>query len=341
MSGLLVWSAHAGGKGRGRSIEFSVPKSDEVSTNLHQMTTKKDGLKQLEEDLYQPLQSLGPRSSLEGVAAPLPRVPAGPMIQSKRVKELLERKKNWVFMSPEDMLSTPTIESILKAPKIGPDGQEKRELPALERYYQRLSIKRGGMTDPMQSRSGDAFGTPGRSKPGKERTPSEDWDLPTGVRENAQQLGKLFEPGGSDSPFAENPAHGSLSDTFGLANNTPSKLQVQEHRRSMDEYRTVVDSSWRPAAVASPGNPLPLFGRDVASPTRKSAAGLPNPVNSAPRTALDIQRDIADPRLGPRALPDVNALALGQTRPTAVSPNIEPRRAVPVAPTFAAPKRSF
>ncbi len=33
---------------RGRSIEFSAPKSDELSTNLHQLTSKKDSLKQLE-----------------------------------------------------------------------------------------------------------------------------------------------------------------------------------------------------------------------------------------------------------------------------------------------------
>ena len=58
MSGLLVCSAQTGGKERGRPIEFSEPRSDEVTTNLHQLTSKKDGLKQLEEDLYQPLQSV-------------------------------------------------------------------------------------------------------------------------------------------------------------------------------------------------------------------------------------------------------------------------------------------
>ena len=75
MSGLLVCSAQAGGKERGRPIEFSEPKSDEVTTNLHQLTSKKDGLKQLEEDLYKPLQSFAPKSSLDGVAAPPPQAP--------------------------------------------------------------------------------------------------------------------------------------------------------------------------------------------------------------------------------------------------------------------------
>ena len=69
MSGLLLCSALAGEKQRGRSIEFSQSKSDEVTTNLHQLTSKKDSLKQLEEDLYAPLQMFAPKSSLEGVVA--------------------------------------------------------------------------------------------------------------------------------------------------------------------------------------------------------------------------------------------------------------------------------
>ena len=42
-------------------------------TNLHQLTIKKDGLKEMEEGLYRPLPSSTSQSSLDGVAAPLPR----------------------------------------------------------------------------------------------------------------------------------------------------------------------------------------------------------------------------------------------------------------------------
>src|SRR5512147_1595955 len=103
VTGLLVSSAYAADRQRGRPIEFSAPKSDEVTTNLHQLTSKKDGLKQLEEDLYKPLRSFTPKSSLEGVVAPPARPPSPPVIQNKRVKELLERRKNWVFMTPKDL----------------------------------------------------------------------------------------------------------------------------------------------------------------------------------------------------------------------------------------------
>jgi hypothetical protein len=340
-SGLLVCSAQAGGKERGRPIEFSVPRSDEVTTNLHQLTSKKDGLQQLEEDLYKPLQSFGPSSSLDGVAVPPPRAPAAPTIQSKRVKELLERRKNWVFMSPEDMLAMPTVEDVLKTPQFGPDGQEKKELPALERYYHRLATKRLGMDDPMQSKNEDLFGTPSKSKPRDDRAPHEDSDLPSGVRESAQELSRLFEPGSSDSPFAQPATHRNLADTFGLGNNVLSKEQLQEHKKFMDDYHSIVDPSWHPPAVDGPGNPSSIFAADAASPAGKPAVGLPSSLSPTPRTALDVQMDVVNPQLGPSALPDVNAQALGQTRSLPALPNVEPTRVAPVAPTFTAPKRSF
>src|SRR6266545_4157719 len=55
---------------RARSIEFSAPKNDSGSTNLNQLGSKKNSLKELEEDLFGPLQSLQPRGSLDGVIAP-------------------------------------------------------------------------------------------------------------------------------------------------------------------------------------------------------------------------------------------------------------------------------
>src|SRR5574340_1635244 len=83
LGGLLTCNTQAGGKERGRSIEFSESRSQEVTTNLNQLSSKKDRLKQLEEDFYGPLQSFAPRSSLEGVTAPPPRPAMRPAVPSK------------------------------------------------------------------------------------------------------------------------------------------------------------------------------------------------------------------------------------------------------------------
>ena len=320
MGGLLVCSAQAGGKERGRPIEFSEPRSDEVTTNLHQLTSKKDGLRQLEEDLYKPLQSFTPKSSLEGVVAPPPRPPAAPVIQSKRAKELLERRKNWVFMSPEDLLAGPTVEEILKSPQI------RRRWPGEEGAAATGAVLPApchqaalGQTT-RQSKDDDLFGTPGKSNSRDELAAHDDSNLPSGLRESAQALKQLSESDSGDNPFRPRLRRTAAFPTLSAsANNTPSKEQMLEHKKFMDEYHSLVDPGWHPPAVATPGQSA-HFRRRCGSPAGKPAAGLPSSPSPAPRTGLDAQMDIINPLLGPAGLPDVNAQALGQTRPAPALP---------------------
>jgi hypothetical protein len=341
LSGVLVGKAQTGRKERGRPIEFSLPKSDEVTTNLHQLTNKKDSLRELEEDLYKPLQSFSPKSSLEGVTVPPPRTPSTSPIQSKRVKELLERRKNWVFMSPEDLVDAPTVEDVLKTPQIGPEGQEKKQLPTFERYYDRLSNRRVEPDNPLKPKNEDLFGTPSKSNARDERIPQEDSIIPTGVRDSMQTLNKMVESDRNDGRFLRAATHGDLSDPFGLGNQTMSKEQTQEHKKLMDEYRSVVDPSWHPPAVATPENLLTTLAADATSSAGKPAMSLPNSLSPAAPSVLEEQLNVTRPQLGPAALPDVNSRALGQTRPTLVLPTSDPTRVPPPAPTFAVPKRTF
>lgn len=340
-SGLLVCDAWGGGKERGRPIEFSLPRSDEATTNVYQLTTKKDSLMRLEEDLYKPLESLSPKSSLDGVTVPPESAPSTPPIQSKRLKELLERRKNWVFMSPEDLMGAPTVEEVLKSPQFGPDGREKQELAAFERYYQRLGSKPVRAEDPLQSKSEDLFGTPAKSNARDERAPQDDPNLPRAVREDAKDLTRIVETSSSDDSFARATVHGNLHDIFGLGNNAPSKEQVQEHKKLMDDYNSILDKSWHPPAIATPQNLFSVMAADAAAPASVPAVGLPSSLSPAPQTALDVQMDVISPRLGPAGLPDVNAQALGQTRPTSELPTAVPTRVAPPTPNFAAPRRAF
>jgi hypothetical protein len=339
-TGLLVCSTQAAGRPRGRAIEFSAPRSDEVTTNLHQLTNKKDGLRQLEEDLYKPLQTFTPKSSLEGVVAPSARPPSPSAIQNKRVKELLERRKNWVFMTPEDLLGGPTVDEILKTPQYGADGQQKKELPSFERYYQSLGAKRPAANKPSQAGDDELFGSPRKSHPQDNADSHDDSNLPSGLRESAEALNKLFEPGASDSPFARSASHSRLSDAFGIETTALSKEQLREHKKFMEEYRSLVDPGWRSPAVAIPGDPLAVVA-SMGPPPGNAPAGLPSATSPAPRKGLDAQADVINPQLGPPGLPDVNARALGQTRPASAFTKVESARVIPVAPTFAAPKRSF
>jgi hypothetical protein len=234
----------------------------------------------------------------------------------------------------------PTVDEILKSPHYGADGQEKKELPTFERYYQRLAAKKAAANNPLQAKDEDLFGPARKSNPQDERGMHEDSDLPGGLRESADTLNKLFDPGISDSPFAQVPTHSRFSDTFSLGTHALSKEQTLEHQKFMDEYRAVVDPSWHPPTIATPGNPFAGVA-DTAPPAWKPTAGLPSSPSLAQHKGLEAQADVVNPLLGPASLPDVNARALGQSRPAPALPAVEQPRVTPVPPPFTAPTRSF
>jgi hypothetical protein len=342
VSGLLVCNAQTGGKERTRPIEFSRPRSDQGTTNLQQLMGKPDSLQQLEDESYRPLQPFAPQSSLDGVVAPRTRPPATPAIQNKRVKELLERRKNWVFSSPEDLLMSPTVEDILKKPVLGLDGKEQKELPAYERYFERLTSKRSApeVNSLVPYKSDELFGSPSRANPREELAVQEDANLPSGVKERAEALKKLLDAGGGDRLFGQGAAHGTIADTFGLANNTPSKEQMQDHKKFLDDYRSVLDRTWHPPTIPLPGD-APAFLADTAAPAMRPSPGLPSVARPALSHETEAQPDVRNIVLGPPELPNVSAQALGQTRPMPVLPAVETKRVTPITPSFNAPKRAF
>jgi hypothetical protein len=339
LASLLVCSAQTT-RERGWPIEFSTPKRPGATNNLNALTSKKDDLKQLEDEFYQTLQSSPPQTSLDGVAARPTRPSAGSMMQNKRVKELMERRKSWVFSSPEDLMATPSAEEALKDPRYSPDGQDQKEMTTIERYYRDMTAKRSGAKNPTQSKDDDLFGTFTKPNPRDEVAPEEDANLPRSVKERVEALSKQSEPGDNNNPFVQSAPHGNLLDTFGLAVKPLSKEQIQEHKKFMDAHHAILDSSWHPPATDSSGRSSAVIidaMRTGWKPTESpSSASSP-----APHKGLETELDVVDPVLGPPGLPDVNAKALGQLRPTLALPKIESTRSAPVAPSFTPPTRSF
>jgi hypothetical protein len=335
---LLPCDAQTRRRSRGRSIEFSVPRGDEDTNSLQQMTIKKNGLKELGDDLYKTLPNFTPQSSLDGVSAPLPPNATPSATQSKRLKELLERRRNWVFMSPEDLLAVPSLEEILNASEFGADGRPKKQAPTLEQYYDRIVTKRSTAFRTDQWKDDELFGSKKKSGSRDETAEQDDSDLPSSVKDSAQALKRLFEPDAVGEASAQGVTSGRFADPFGRSDNTLTKEQVLAHRKLMDEYRSVVDSSWQPPAALSSFDKawsLPVATQPMKSPS----AGLSSLPTTAPHTGLDAQMDVLNPNLGPQGLPDINARALGQKRPPLPPPPAEAPKVV--APTFAVPKRAF
>jgi hypothetical protein len=251
---------------------------------------------------------------------------------------LLERRKNWEFMSPEDLMAGPTLEEVLKVPEYDAEGQHKQQLQPMERYYQRLSAKRPGGKSINQSKDDDLFGSSRKTNPRDQLAWRDDSNLPSGLKERAEALKQLSESDTAGDPFAQGATRGGFSDIFGLGDNTLSKEQMLDHKKLMNEYHSIVDPSWRPPAVANTANPA-VGLTEAAQPRRNAPAGLAGSSSPAPRKGLEAQWDVLYPILGPAGLPDVNAQALGQSRPAPPAPSVESPKVV--APTFTAPKRAF
>jgi hypothetical protein len=338
--GLLACTAQGAGKKRGRPIEFSAPNSDEVTTNLHQLTSRKDSLKELEEDLYKSMQTFAPKSSLDGVAAPPSRLPAGPVIPNKRVKELLERRKNWVFANPTDLMSEPTANELLKIPEYGPDGQEKKTPSLMEQYYEQLAAKRRGRTGTSQHKDDDLSGTPNPANPREDLAEHDDSALPVGLRQSEQELRRVVESNSGDGGTGPTAARNSFSDIFGLGDPSSLREKTLEHKKYMDEFQRILD--FQPTPVSGADSAQALGGSwDAARGSANLGSGLEGYWGSSRRDGFDTQLGAINPTLTPSGPLDVNAQVLGQSSSTpTVSKTDVPKAAVP-APTFTAPKRAF
>jgi hypothetical protein len=339
ISGLWVYPAVGGGKERGKSIEFSAPRSEEVTTNLHQFTSKKDSLKALEEDLYKSLRTFSPKSSLEGVAAEPAPTPSGPVIPNKRVKELLERRKNWAFVNPKDLMNGPSMDEIFKLPEYGPDGQEKQSQSLVGQYYQQLGAKRGNEPGSGQRKDEGGYGFSPKGNARDNAGAHEELNLPPGIRDSEQALKKVLESDSSTGPATPTTTRSSFSDIFGLSNPSTSRDKDLEHKKQMDEFRRILDPVGQAAANANPAK-SPGGITEAARATAQPGSGL-GAWTLGKREGFDTQLGTINPVLTPSGPPDVNAQALGQSSLTPVVPKTEPVKTSPSAPTFAAPRRAF
>jgi len=323
-------TVQAGSKQRGKTVEFSNPKGDEGTNNLNQLTSKKDSLRQLEEDLSKPVRSFSDESSLDAVAPP-PARPYAPIIPSKRLKEQMDRRKNLYLLTPEDLVHPPTLQEMLKVPEYGPDGREKQSKSALELYYERQDAKHGAAlkTHRLQG-DGKASDTTDGSRSQEAATAAEDQTLPSGLDEKDQALRKLFDSDHSENPFAPAaPKAGSFSDIFGLGQVTSTKEQVLEHKKYMQEFSTILDDTSR--GIPANAEPLKPSGGSMDQ-SHKLANPFGVSDNALPGSGA---LGFINPLLSPTGPPDVTAQALGQS---ALAPKPEVPKGL-AAPTFSAPRR--
>jgi hypothetical protein len=310
-----------------------------VTTNSSSFKPKQNGLKQLEQDLFRPFETLTPKGSLDGAfvpSMPAPQ-PASPSLQSKRAKELLERRRDWVFETPDEILAAPSGDDKMNQRDQEKESDDKLKLSPLERFYERLYSKEkkgpqkaNKRDEPSDSRkSGILY---------DDSEADDDTDLPLGIRETQREMKKLLAPKDRKENSALEPRN-AFSDMFGLGKNTRSREEIEMQKERMDRYRELVGL---PVTPRLESDPLKQF-RDMVGtsprspglfPTMDTMGGLP-------------QQNIFGTQSGSAAVtPNTSLLPQGANIHTTPSlapalPKIEPPKTLPPPVTFGAPRRAF
>ena len=283
-------AAGAAEKPRGSSIEFSDSASS-VSTNLNQLGRKADSLKQLEQDLFKPFKVFSPKSSLDGVSLPPPRVVTSPAIQNKRVKELIERRKNWIFMSPEDFAPGTTAAEIFKLPEYDESGQEKEKESKLDRFYRNMDRESG---DEGENPDDEIFPLRKKKKPHEEFSSTDEEEEENAplkaLRDSEKSLKTMFDQG-KGAQYARSAyypqsfagpvrvwqsEHGGLQRIFRSAKSAYGGIQAIARLKFASGFRTGLSQLvwvWQSAKCRHPAEliPGPYRQRPVRTDGRSNA----------------------------------------------------------------------
>ncbi len=334
LGSVLPLVGQAGDAPRGRPVEFSAPRSSEGATNLNQVTDSATRLRQFEQELFKPTVSLSPNGSLGGVPAPVVP-PTVRVVPSRQDQEQADRRKNWVFTNPEDLMAVPNVQALSKSPDSDKQQAENLKLSALEQYFlgtlnQQKKPNHKSSKDVFQDSVGEDL----------EDLNATDKNLPESVRESEAQLRKLLKPANGMAGSAGSPQSAVAANIANEKNSLLYANPADAHKALMEEYRQMlglpagnpsVKEMYKQllAGPESPSKPLPTTLPEL---TANSSAAKPD--------NLDVQFGAVP---GIPTLPDPN-YNKALTVPTAPSTAVKLEKPVPVnltppVPTFTAPKR--
>jgi len=322
---MTLNAAPANGRPAGRSIEFSGADNPVVSTNFHQAEKRADTLKQVEQDLRAPLDIFSFANPGNALDAPIQRYTPRPL--SKQALQQMERNKNWILMTPEELLLGSSGEEALKPS--GSGAEERAKQARLQEYYLRRSgLRPGAQGGPWRDSEGAAWG----AQLAKEGS-AEDAAMPANIRASEKALLKAVTSGLDDESSSLSHAHSGFSDIFhmGGEKSPAEERSMLQHKANMQEYRRVI------------GAPLDQTASDFRSAHRIDA---PAPGATDFVTARANQPDRLSPAYGtlPPLAPGPAQKTFGSTSLLPTTPFItdqHPTDTAPPKPTFLAPKRPF
>ncbi len=339
VSSLLVCPATAQEAVETLKLERSEPGLAQVSSNLANQATVKRQKSRVLQEIDRPMKGFSLNNSLDGAPAPpIPYQPNRQVIPNKRQQEIMERRKEWIFMRPEDFTAAPTPEEMMNMPEYGPDGQEKKKLTPLERFFEDFGQKG---KNSKASKESDTFGlkTGAANASGFGGQNDEDKSLPEGVRESAKKLRGLLGTavlGGDTAPGGSAPGHTVLSDIFGLGSDTElTPGQIHDHQEYLKQYQNLLNGP-------PPANASSLSGLAPSPATPAPAGILGNTYGNLRSPGYDPTIGTVSPTYVPSVPSDLNSRVLTQWNPMQnYSAPESPKPAPAFTPIIDFPRRKF
>ena len=325
-----------------RDIELSETNSAEILTNLNQLSSKKEGVSQLEDQLrtlnqFTP-KNLQPRFSVPYVS---PRV-----VPSKTMQELLDRQKFW-GMTPEELgVGAGGSDKSDPFSAFSRDSFEaKKSSSSLQQFYDALNRSENAGQNTPRSSDKNLLGPKSKDF---ESSPDSDFvddsDLPAGVRDKAKRLQDFLNknPGSMFNTVKPRP---TFDKFLGFTEPNPAADAVRGPKSSMetfmDQFKKVLDSQTAgvrvdptvsalvapSAGAAQPATPYPSLDSLPSSPHHEVTQTTPGTINSVPN---------------PSTMQDLNAATLNAWNPMYSPPKLElPKVTPPSPPNLQFPRRKF
>jgi hypothetical protein len=329
---------------RATPIIFSAPKSDSVSSNLNQLGTKSYPLTDLESGLTKPFEIFeGGRSSDSFRAPTMKFAPPAPVLNSKKLKDLMEKHAEQSYLLSEDKEGGLMGEDLLKSDDpFSPTG--KKLETRLDRYYDRIDRTRSAATN--QTRGSDLFGNKHDENEkdqkddlnGKSSSGLFDGELSASAR-SLKQMSNSSPEGGRLTSEKLKPRN--LGDIFGLnpVEASQSEKHTLEKESRLDEFKRLMDGSgYVPRNDFNAATPPSVSAPFQSSKPVTSLSTPPlAPTQPAPRDTFANTAGLIGAPGKPSNLPDY---AMG-TPSLTPAPLVQQPQPQPPKPEFKIPKRRF
>ena len=320
-----IFSAQAqrAGLGPGQSILFSSPDSDTVFSNMPSLSPKPPE----SPDFGNTLRAPSPFSfSGSAVDTPLPAgAPVVSPAETLRMQDLLDRRKNWMLLTPAEILGATTPEKILGIQAHDAAGRPKN-LTALERYNERQN------QTPPANTNANAFPTWNFS----DKQPDTLNFIAGGLGSSNNLANPLLNPAPDNQTFDGQNGNNSWSKLFGSP--SPSPVVTLEQQMNMERFRQLLKpGSSSTAAAATPS----LSGIKISLPQTALSSGLgQSALTPIGASFTPLNSGIGKPAEMPK-LPSIWSLSLTSPPSAAAWAPQPPPWLSPTPQPFAVPQRKF